>query len=202
MITVSGIEGQREKLQKIISTSPGMEKRINEVIRKTLKEVRDKLSANAKSGLQMKSDPRNAYKAVRFAVYRRIFGGQVNILNSRKKSKGAFYAPPRKDRDTKRGGNRRKRSDRTIDMMSYNGNARGFVLRFLNAGTKVRYAGYGRNGRTDEENQIFALSTGGMGHRGSIQARNWFGSASQKQLEAAVTNIQKMIDQIINEEFL
>ena len=179
-----------------------MEKRINEVVRKTLKEVRNKLADEAKSGLHMKSDPRNAYRAVRFAVYRRIFGGQVNILNSRKKSKGAFYAPPRKDRDTNRGGNRRKRSDRTIDMMSYNGNARGFVLRFLNQGTKVRYAGYGRNGRTEEENQIFALNIGGMGHRGSITARNWFSGASQKQLDAAVTNIQKLIDKIINEEFL
>ena len=149
MITVTGLDEHIARMRNIISTSPGMEKRIRDVIRQVLKEVRGKLAASATTGLEMKSDPRKSYKAVRYAVYRRIFGGQVNILNSRKMSTGAFYAPPRKVRPGKRGGNRRSRSDRTIDLMSYEGKSRGFVLRFLNAGTKVRYAGYGRNGRTE-----------------------------------------------------
>jgi hypothetical protein len=176
-----------------------MRKRINEVIRAMLAQVRKSLQDNAQKGLDMKSDPRKAYKAIRMAVYRRIFGGQVNILSPRKTGTMRFYAPPR--RGTKdpfgRGGNRMKRSERTTDMMSYQGGDRWMVMQWLNNGTRVRYSGNGRNGKTEAQYKAFVERTGGRGKRGSIAPRNWFGPKSSQELMAAAANLDKMIDDIV-----
>ena len=193
-IEITGLEDRIKKFSEASTKNPEMQRRIREVIRATLAKVRKSLQGQAQSGLQMQSDPRKAYKAVRMAVYRRIFGGQVNILQSNKAGAGHYYEPPR--HPSHRGGNRMAQSGRTRKMMSYQGSERGFILRFLNQGTDVRYTG-GRNGRTESERSRFIESHGGRGHRGSIAARNWFGSASQRELESASANLDKMIDDIV-----
>jgi hypothetical protein len=144
----------------------------------------------------MQSDPRKAYKAVRMAVYRRIFGGNVNILQSRRAGELRLYEPQR--HPSRRGGNRikREKGGRTEMLMSYTGKDRGFILRFLNQGTQARYTG-GRNGRTQEQRDRFIMAHEGRGYRGRITARNWFGNASQHQLENASHNLDKMIDDIV-----
>ena len=174
-IEVTGLDERIKKMGELSTKNPEMRKRINEVIRQTLAKVRKSLQSDARSGLDMQSDPRNAYKAVRMAVYRRLFGGQVNILQSRKAHGGRLYDPPRNP--SHRGGNRRTRSGRTEQVMSYQGAERGFILRFLNAGTGERTSRYGK--------------------RGSIAARNWFGPRSQAEMERAAQNLDKMIDDII-----
>ena len=199
-VTITGLDAFEKKIEQLKTTNPGFEKRLRGVVRKVLGEVRAALQKDAQSGLQIKSDPRKAYKAVRFAVYKRIFGGQVNILPSSKTVKGN-YEPPRKGLPS-RGGNRRTRSQRTQDLLDYEGISRGFVLRFLNAGTRVRYAGYGRNGKTQSDYDRFIYNHDGRGKRGSIAARNWFGGASHAQLERAAGQMQEIIDRVINEEFM
>ena len=198
-VTIEGQEQLEAKMKALKTDSPGFEKRLRDAIKKVLGEVRKKLQGEAQSGLQMQSDPRNAYKAVRYAVYKRIFGGQVNILDSRKASKSS-YEPARNP--SQRGGNRMARSQRTKDLMEYQGASRGFVLRFLNAGTDVRYAGSGRNGRTEAEKEAFILKTDGRGYRGRIAPHNWFGPRSQHELENAAGRIQEIIDRVINDEFV
>ena len=195
-IEITGLEERIKQLGEASTKNPQMEKRIREVIRKVLLEVRKSMQRSAKVGLNMNADPRNAYKAVRMAVYRRIFGGQVNILQSYGSKPGVYYEPPR--HPSNRGGNRMKQSDRTHDIMSYQGADRGFVLRFLNAGTEVRYAGHGRNGRTESQRNRFIMNTGGRGHRSRIKERNWFGPRSQDELENAARNIDALIDDIIS----
>lgn len=195
-IEITGLEERIRQLGEASTNNPMMQRRIREVIKQVLGRVRKDLQDHAASGLQMQTDPRSAYKAVRFAVYRKLFGGQVNILSPRNKGKGRLYEPPRKLQPKQRGGNRRTRSDRTAELMSYFGKDRGFVLRFLNAGTRVRYNG-GRNGRTEEQYNTFIANHEGRGHRGAISARNWFGGASQHQLENATNNLDKMINDII-----
>lgn len=197
-IEITGLEERIKKFGEASTKNPEMRKRINEVIRQVLAKVRKSLQGQAQSGLQMNSDPRHAYKAVRMAVYRRIFGGQVNILQSKRAGALRFYEPPRKLRPKQRGGNRMKRESggRTETMMSYTGKDRGFILRFLNQGTEPRYTG-GRNGRTQDERDRFVSAHGGRGFRGRIKARNWFGGASQKELENASQNLDRMIDDIV-----
>lgn len=196
IIEITGLEERIKQLGEASTKNPQMEKRIREVIRKVLLEVRKSMQRSAKVGLNMNADPRNAYKAVRMAVYRRIFGGQVNILQSYGSKPGVYYEPPR--HPSNRGGNRMKQSERTHDIMSYQGADRGFVLRFLNAGTEVRYAGHGRNGRTESQRNRFIMNTGGRGHRSRIKERNWFGPRSQDELENAARNIDALIDDIIS----
>lgn len=193
-IEIKGLDERIRKFGELSTKNPVMRHRINGVIRSVLAQVRKSLQGQAQAGLQMQSDPRHAYKSVRMAVYRRIFGGQVNILQSRRAGRGRLYEPPR--HPSRRGGNRMLRSDRTVDLMSYEGKDRGFILRFLNAGTAPRYTG-GRNGRNDDERDRFVQAHGGRGYRGSIRARNWFGAASHQQLENAAANIDRMIDDII-----
>lgn len=72
------------------------------------------------------------------------------------------------------------RSRRTEDMMTYQGADRGFILRFLNAGT------------SDRESRI--------GRRGSIAARNFFATSSQQAMEKAAEQLDKMIEDLIKKE--
>ena len=198
-IEVTGLEERIKKFGELSTKNPEMRKRINEVIRQTLAQVRKSLQGDARSGLDMQSDPRNAYKAVRMAVYRRLFGGQVNILQSRKAHGGRLYEPPRSGTKDPygRGGNRTLRSGRTEQLMSYQGADRGFILRFLNAGTgdRVIHSMGNKSLRTGSVSIIKTKSLGG--NRGAISARNWFGTRSQAEMERAAQNIDKMIDDII-----
>jgi hypothetical protein len=196
-VTITGLSEFEKKLEQLKTDNPGFEKRLRGVIRKVLSEVRKSMQRSAKVGLNMNADPRKAYKAVRMAVYRRILGGQVNILQSYNAMPGVYYEPPRKLRQGQRGGNRMRQSSRTHDIMSYQGADRGFILRFLNAGTEPRYAGHGRNGRSKSQRNRHIMNTGGQGHRGAISARNWFGPRSQEELEHAARNIQALIDDIV-----
>lgn len=202
-----GLAEQVKQLEKMMSTDPDFKKLLTSIIRKVLREARSELSRNAASGLQMDSDPRHAYKAVRSLVYKRILGGNLNILQKRKAGRPGNYAKPRKGLP-RRGGNRWGRSQRTVSLESYEGSDRGFVLRFLNAGTADRAIRSFTSGTTGEKH---GLLTGGVrsiktrakgGNRGSIKGRNWFGGASQKYLEKAANNMQSYIDQIINEEII
>lgn len=200
-INITGLSEFEAKLQKLKTDNPDFEKRLRGAIRKVLGEVRASLQKDAQSGLHMKSDPRKAYKAVRYAVYKRLFGGQVNILQSRKAGAMNLYEPPKKGLP-KRGGNRVLRSKRTTDVMSYQGKDRGFILRFLNQGTGDR-AIHSMGGRSLQTGSVSIIKTKSLGgNRGNISARNWFGGASHKELEKVAQQIQEIIDRVINEEFM
>ena len=205
-VTITGLSEFEEKLKKLKTDNPDFEKRLRGAIREILKEARNELSGDAQTGLQMQSDLRKAYKAVRYAVYKRILGGQVNILAKRKAGTPTNYRKPLKGLP-KRGGNRWGRSQRTKDIEGYEGTDRGFILRFINAGTADRMI----TSYTDREGQRHTLRSGSTsniktratgGNRGSIAARNWFGSASHKELENASAQMQELIDKIIAQEFV
>ena len=193
-IEITGLEERIRQFGKLATTNPMMQRRINEAVKTVLIQVRSALQRDARSGLGMKNDPRNAYKAVRMAVYRRIFGGQVNILQSRRAGAMRLFEPPRKGTsDPKgRGGNRVVRQERTTTMMSYQGKDRGFILRFLNEGA----------GRMDSR-AIHSMGGHDLvnapegGNRGRIAARNWFGQRSHQEMERAAQQIDKLIDDII-----
>lgn len=196
-IEITGLEERIKKFGEASTKNPEMRRRINEVIRQMMKDVRKKLQDNAQSGLQMKSDPRKAYKAIKMAVYRKIFGGNVSILSPRRAGTLRLYEPPR--HPSRRGGNRIKRpkGGRTETMMSYTGGDRWMVLQWLNNGTRERYIG-GRNGKTEAQYNKFIADRNGRGFRGSISARNWFGPRSTQELRSAAANLDKMIDDIVS----
>ena len=201
-IELKGLSEFEKKLSQLRTDNPGFEKRLRDVIRKVLGHARANLRKDAASGLDMQTDPRNAYKAVRFAVYKRLFGGQLNILQSRRAGAMRLYEPPRTLDPSKRGGNRRQRSQRTTNMMSYSGVDRGFILRWLNNGmTKTNPRGIqfteNPNRKVDKWNKH-----PNTGSRGAIAPRNWFGNASLMELKSVAGDMQTLIDKIIKEEFI
>ena len=111
-IETDGLVEQRKELDKLLMTNPDMVKKVQGLVRKVLMIARANIGRAASD--VMKSDPRQAYKAVKTAVYRQILGGNVSILNKRKAAtKFSAYEPPRTLQQGQRGGNRVKRSERT-----------------------------------------------------------------------------------------
>ncbi len=201
----AGFVEQRKELEAILTSNPAMEKKLQGLIRQVLGEVRRSLGQAASSA--MASDMRKAYKAVRTLLYKRILGGNVNILQKRRASGGGgSYTPTRTLRSGQRGGNRRDRSERTRNLEAYYGSDRGFVLRFLNAGTEDRAISFTPAGNREH---VHRGSRGGdvskygktinTGYRGRIRARNWFGERSHQEMEKAAADLTRRIDDLIKE---
>ena len=170
---------QKQVLEHALSTNPKTQKVLQKLIDKALKEIRPEVIANIRASLG--SDPRGAAQGLRRIVYKKMLGGDINILNPRREAKGPIsYEPPRKLQPGQRGGNRVPRSRRTDDVMHYGPLDRQWILRIVNSGTTDRMAGT-RNGRLH-------------GNRGAISARNFFGRAGTSALMKAADNLAAMID--------
>jgi len=68
-----------------------------------------------------------------------------------------------------------------MQLDSYEGADRGFILRFQNAGTAERETRYG--------------------NRGSLRARHWFGISSAFQMDAAASRVAEEIENLLQQEF-
>lgn len=167
-----------------------MEKRVRSIIQKELAKARSALAKEAKSAVP--NDPRQAYKAVRRGIYKRVLGGNLNILAPKKAGAPHAYTKRRKPRPVTdkngqhRGGNCSPRSARTEQVDGYWGKDRGFILRFVNDGAD----------RTDPSKQK-KRGNRALTNRGRIGAKNWFPGASHKELEAAAERIAQLIDEEI-----
>ena len=170
---------QQKVLEAALSTNPKTQKALQKLIQRVLKDIRPEMVAAAHNA--MASDPRGAAQGIRLSVYKKILGGNINILNMRKKAgTPTSYEPPRKLQPHQRGGNRVPRGERTNKVMHYGPHDRQFILRFINSGTSDRMAGT-RNGRLS-------------GNRGNIAARNFFRGAGERALAQAADNLATLID--------
>lgn len=170
---------QQKVLEAALSTNPKTQKALQKLIRQALMDVRPELVSAARGA--MGSDPRGAAQGIRLSVYKKILGGNVNILNMRRKAGSpTSYEPPRKLRPHQRGGNRVQRGERTNKVMHYGPHDRQWILRFINSGTSDRMAG-SRGGRLS-------------GNRGNIAPRNFFRGAGERALTKATNNLATLID--------
>lgn len=170
---------QRNVLEQALSTNPKTQKALQKLIRQALMEVRPELVSAARSA--MGSDPRGAAQGIRTSVYKKILGGNVNILDMKRKAGAPTnYEPPRKLKPHQRGGNRVPRGQRTNTVMHYGPHDRQWILRFINSGTSDRTAGT-RSGRLS-------------GNRGAIAPRNFFRGAGERALAQAANNLATLID--------
>ena len=187
-------------------TRPDMEEKVQKIIREVLFALRRSMTRAAASA--MDSDPRQAQRAVRTMVYKRILGGNVNILQKKRgRTQTTKYEPTRTLKTGQRGGNRRKRSERTMKLESYYGSSRAFVLRFQNSGTQERGVKFNYN---ENRSAVHRGSRGGnlqkygktinTGRRGSITGTNWFGKRAHSEMEVAAQNLSLKIDQLIQKE--
>ena len=112
------------KLDKLLITNPEMEKKVRRIVRQVIIGAMDPVKQAADS-----QSTRQAAQAVRKAVYKRILGGSLNILDSRGRAGGRGPLPPVRHRlefetnskGNHRGGNRMPRSRRTEDLLTYQG---------------------------------------------------------------------------------
>ena len=208
---VEGFTELAKKLDQLQVDNPEMEKKIQKIIAKGLQMVRKNVSDAMKA--KINNDPREAYKAVRRTVYRRILGGNVNILQNKRAGDRSTYQPTRTLKSGQRGGNRRVRSERTLALESYSGRDRGFILRFLEGGARK---GGGRRQERGFRNdphreQVGRGSQGGdiskygkttnTGSRGSIAPRHVFSSVAEHGMSNAIAFIEREIDKLIQQEF-
>ena len=197
---VEGLTEQMKQLDHLLATNPEMEAKMRRVISKVLIKAQNKMRKDV--GSDLPNDPRNAAKAVRKAVYRQILGGNINILRKRRATEAASsYTPTRTLKSGQRGGNRRLRSERTMRMEAYYASDRGFILYWLNSGTKGRSMGKyqsdphrGNVKRGSQGGDINKYGTTvNTGSRGSIKARNIF---SKHLIE-----LSDFIDMTLTKEF-
>lgn len=175
-VTTIGLGALVRKFERLKTSDPELARMLTAEIKKMLREVRNELSRDAQTGLQMNSDPRQAYRAIRHSVYRRIFGGNVNLLNGKR-----------------RGGN----VGLSNGKREYFGAERGYVLRFLNQGTRDRYVGR-RNNKANQKWYDEQVASGDRrGFRGHIEPRNWFSNASQAAMERAAEKLDTYIENVI-----
>lgn len=183
---------QRKALEAALTSNPKAEKVLRKLIREVIMQARAQVVGDAEKS--MKSDPRHAAQAVRTAVYKKVLGANINIYNSRKAHGSTSYVPPRKG-STGRGGNRRSRSGRTEQIMSYDALDRGFILRWVNDGmtkTNPRVIKFtpNDNRKTDRWNH-----NPNTGNRGAISGRHWFKGAAEAELVKAADNLANIIDE-------
>ena len=182
-VQVYGVDANLEAFGRIMTTDPNMAGIFRKYIRQVLKEARKKLTQDAKS--YMKSDPRKAAQAVKFSVYKTLFGGNLSILQKRKGTAGAKYELKRTRKVVQnpkmRGGNRRPRVDDGRNRLDYYyGADRGFVLRFIGSGTVNR--------------------TSRFGSRGAIRQTDWFGHTAPWHMEDAAGQVAEAINEYVRQQ--
>lgn len=194
------LENQMRALQAAATADSEMSEKLREFIAKEMKSARD----NIVKGIKFNNgDPRGAAHSVKRAVYKKILGGNVNIISNKVSGGASSYEAPRKLRVGQRGGNRMPRSQRTDKILHYGPIDRGFILRFVNSGTHPRYAA-GSNGKWTKRGgnrTFFRLQNEGDYYRGAISPRNFFGRLGEQAMNRALENLVRMVDQEFNKLF-
>ena len=205
---IDGFIEQKKELEALLMSNPAMEKKVQGLIRKVLTVARREIGMDATKVI--KNDPRKAYQAVKTTVYRQILGGNVSLYPKKRASAlKSDYEPERTLQEGQRGGNRRRRNQRTINLQSYMGSDRGFVLRFLEAGVNNRTINFKSDPAREK---VKRGSRGGniqkygrtinTGRRGNIAPRNFFGNSSQKAMQKAAEQLTELIDELIRNQNL
>lgn len=179
-VEVSGFTENLETFGRIMTNDPQMASIFKKFIRNVLKEARKKLSQDAKN--YMESDPRKAARAVKYSVYKSLFGGNVSILQKKAGTAGPkwMWIRGKKLQPGQRGGNRILRDGERSRLDQYFGADRGFALRFVNGGTVPR--------------------TSRFGNRGSIRKTDWFGHTAPWHMEEAADQVAEAINEYVRQQ--
>lgn len=181
-LDAKNIEITQKGLEKLMTSDPDMRKRLTEDIRKLLWEARGRLALNVRA---MYGGERESWRAVRNIVFRKVLGGNLNLLNMKRGT--ANWRMVQKTRKVEqnphmRGGNRRRLSLSTARREGYEGKARGFILRFQNEGTDNRNI------------HVKTSPTGKRGNRGSIAGAHYFEQYATQSLNVMAAALNGMID--------
>lgn len=177
-VEISGFAENSEMLGRLMTEDAYMAANLRKVIRQVLKEARGRLSKDIASYLE--NDPRKAARAVKFGVYKSLFGGNLSILTKRKAGAKYELVRQKKLQPGQRGGNRRPRVPERNRLDYYFGADRSFILRFMSSGTVDRQTRYGS--------------------RGHIRQRDLFGRTAPWQMEQAASEVAANITEYIKQQ--
>lgn len=177
-----GFKDIDDKLKTMSLSDPKVRKKIQEATWEVLAQVRKAIAANAR----FRDSRHNSIAAIRRSVFRKVIGGSVSILDSKRKAnRGSFKATGQ--------------NYRTALINSYSGRERGFILRFVNSGTEDRYGGEGRNKGLSRE--YIASRRGKPGFRGRIKARNFFSAPAHSSIQKAAEQLADIIENEVTKQF-
>lgn len=180
---------EQKALEAALSTNPKTQKVLQKLIRQVIFEARRNV-VNATHS-KLKHDPREAARAVRTTVYKKVLGANLNILDSSKNYGKTSYRPPHKLEQGQRGGNRRPRSPETERYMGYSGFNRGFILRWANEGTQDRSISFTHNPKRKVDKWNKHPNTG---YRGRMTNYNFFVRYGENALNMAANKLAEMIE--------
>lgn len=187
---------EQKALEAALSTNPKTQKALQKLVREVVLDARRKVVNSIKFD---NGDPRGTRQAVRSTVYRKILGGNLNILDPKKAHGKNSYQTPRNPRGKKRGGNRMARSLRTQQILDYEPFDREFIMRFVDSGTKQRFVGF-RNAQKSNARRYTETKArwdaGGnrTGNRGAIAARGFFARYGERAMELAAEKLAGLIE--------
>lgn len=176
------IDRHRRAMARLLASDPETRKRLKAVIREELKKVRKNLTQDERNA--MKDDPRKAYLAVRYSVYKKVLGGNTSILSQKKAGVRGILVKERTLQPGQRGGNRQKvnTENTAFRLSTYLGRDRGFILRFMNSGTRVR----GIEFETKENRKYDKWNHHpNTGFRGQIARRGTFETNATRYMDSA-----------------
>lgn len=192
---------QQKNIEKLLTTNPETREAIRDIIRQVAWEARNAVAHDIEGEIGNRGQ---TARSVRNVVYLKLLGFNVDIKNHVRKGTAAWKVVQKtrkvEQNPHMRGGNRRKRTMRTIQIEGYEGKARGFILRWLNDGTRQRFIGVRNNlGSSLRAHIHYArVRDNGYGNRGRITAGNFFVQIAQKQIGLAANKLAAMIDEEIN----
>lgn len=190
---------EQKALEAALSTNPKTQKALRKLVREVVLEARRKVVNSIKFN---NGDPRNARQSVHTLVYRKVLGGNLNILNKKNKHGKNGYVAPRKLRPKQRGGNRMEQGKRTKQVLE--AADRDFILRFVDSGTKQRFVGF-RNAMSSNHNRYLQTKDRWdagetrTGNRGAIAARRFFARFGNRAMEFAAERLSVLIEEELAE---
>jgi hypothetical protein len=171
-------------IEQMLTDNPELRKRLQEAIKKDVFAARQAVVRNM-VGIFANGDPAEARRAVRRVIYEKVLGANLNIKEMKRGTANWRLRPVERKVEQNphmRGGNRRKRTLKTVQMHGYEGKARGMILRWVNSGNK--------------ENRMTRY-----GNRGAIAPRDFFEPLATSALDVVSQHLAQMIEEEIEKAF-
>lgn len=196
-VRMEGAEQVTAALDRLRSYRLMGEKQLRKIIQSHVGKIRRQVSAAAKAHMQ-NGDPRKASQAVKAMVYKSMIGFNVNLFPRKNGGAGGGGSVMVQTGGSLSGagGNRRRRSPRTNTVDSYQGADRGFILRWMETGTRERHIKYTSDNRRKATKWT---SRPNSGNRGKIVAKPFFSQAAGQAIQSEASAIRDDIMTLIGE---
>ena len=178
------------RLDRLLMTNPDTEKDVRRLVATVLQAAEKEVESAAARAMR-NGDYRNTALSVRHSIYRRVLGGNVNILSG---GRGRGTKPP-KVLPSSRG-----RLQKTTDMMGYRD--RSFILRWLDDGTNGRTIEHMnghrmlRQSTSERPKNRYYRFPGSLGARGKVTATHFFGPSANAAIEKAADELVVLLNQM------